>query len=409
MFFLHFRRLLLVALLLVTSAVIVAQDATPEATPDADGKITVGAVSLQVPEGWYLIEGQRGEPILSNVDLMASTADSTLPPDAVLVQINVLSKITLPPEFQAMQTGREFLEAIPVPEGQEAAEITDIEIADTSFAKVNTSDPESDSAAYVRFLNDDTLIFALVATTQLGVIDVYETQILETLLTLEVDMSAPLPDDIQERYTDIPQSRSAEGFPQLGNPDAPVTIIEISSFDCPACRSFHDFAFPVILERIQADEVLFIYVPIYGTGSIPNGEFAARAALCAAEQNAFWEFHDGLFGWQDFRNLAFMGERVTNALTTLELDTAAHTACLTSENVATVLQTAITNARNTPGFTGTPTVLLNGTIINWTPEVLTQLIDDALIAAANATPEAEVTSEGTAEATVEPTAIGEGF
>jgi protein-disulfide isomerase len=407
MFFLHFRRLLIGILLLCTAPLLQAQDATPEVTPDPDGKIAVGAVALQVPEGWYLIEGQRGEPILSNVDLLASAPEASLPADAVLVQINILSKITLPPDFHAIQTGREFLEAIPVPEGQDPAEVTEIELADATFARINTSSPEADSAAYVLFLSDDTLVFALTATTQPGVIDLYENIVLEALLTLEVDTSAPLPEDIAERYQDIPQSRTAEGFPQLGNPDAPVTIVEISSFDCPACRSFHDFAFPVILERIQAGEVLFIYVPIYGTGSIPNGEFAARAAVCAAEQNAFWELHDGLFSWQDFRSLAYIGERVTTALTALELDTAAHTACLSSESVTTILQTALTTARSTPGFSGTPTVLLNGTIINWTPEVLNQLIDDAVSAAANATPEA--TSEGTAEATVEPTAIGSGF
>lgn len=409
--FLRFFRLMPVLLLALIPPVIQAQDteATAEPTAETHVEVTIGAVTLHVPANWYVIEGQRGEPVVSNVDLLASSPNATLPADAVLIQLNLLSKIALPPDFQTVQTAREFLETIPVPEGEERAEVAEIEFGDVTFAKVESGDPASDSTAYVRFLSDDTVIFALVATTQPGVAAAHEPIIVETLSSLEVDMSAPFADASLTRYDDIPQSSSDEGFPQLGNPDAPVKIIEISSFDCPACRSFHDYAFPVILERIRDGDVLFVYVPIYGTGSLPNGEFAAKAAVCAAEQDAFWALHDGLFSWQDFRVLAFMGDRLAAAINTLELDTTAYSACLASEKPTSILNTAFDFARSTPGFTGTPMVLMNGAIINWTPEVLDQLIDDALAAAEAATPEPEATAETTAEATAEPTTIGSGF
>ena len=91
------------------------------------------------------------------------------------------------------------------------------------------------------------------------------------------------------RPADIPRQGTT-----LGSPDAPLTIIEYSDFQCPFCRK----AGLEIVPQIEADYIVtgkakltFKHFPIEGQES-PG---AAEAAECAAEQNAFWEYHDMLY------------------------------------------------------------------------------------------------------------------
>ena len=64
---------------------------------------------------------------------------------------------------------------------------------------------------------------------------------------------APLADD--SLYADLPVSLTDEGFPLIGEPDAPVVVYEYSSFDCPACAVFHSNAVPQIIDRVRAGEI----------------------------------------------------------------------------------------------------------------------------------------------------------
>src|SRR6188474_1184283 len=48
-------------------------------------------------------------------------------------------------------------------------------------------------------------------------------------------------------YADIPFSRTEDGAPVLGNPDAPITIIEFADFACPFCQRYE----PTMQEFIQ--------------------------------------------------------------------------------------------------------------------------------------------------------------
>jgi protein-disulfide isomerase len=238
----------------------------------------------------------------------------------------------------------------------------------------------------------------------------YDATVQNILANIDLDTSAPIAEESLKRYTDIPQSTSPEGFPQLGNPDAPVKIQEISSFACPACRSFHDFATPVLLERVIAGDVLFEYIPYIGTGHIPNNEEATRAAMCAGAQGKFWEYQDALFAWQDFGATAFLTERLNAGAEGLGLDMDAFAECMAAEGSSLPIENAVAFGNSLAGFVGTPTVLLNGNIVNWNPDELSAQIDAAIQAQAeaaaattepDATAEAAATSEPTAEATAD--------
>jgi protein-disulfide isomerase len=118
---------------------------------------------------------------------------------------------------------------------------------------------------------------------------------------------------------------------------------------------------------IAEGKLAFTYVPLHSIGGIPGGDLPARAALCAGQQDKFWEYHDALFGWQDFGAFAFAYDRLIEGAVNLDLDASAFETCLNGEDTLPTLDAAQSFAQGTPGFTGTPTILLNGEIVNWSP------------------------------------------
>ncbi|RMG78408.1 MAG: hypothetical protein D6712_21545, partial [Chloroflexi bacterium] len=216
---------------------------------------------------------------------------------------------------------------------------------------------------------------------------------------------APTPEELITEYEGIPVSFDDRGFPRLGDPTAPVEVVEISSFDCPHCREFHETVTPSLIERARAGDIVFVYVPLWGTGGIPNGEGAARAALCAGEQGRFWEMHSILFHWQgQFPASPFSTNRLTAGIENLGLDVGAFNACFNSEKTNNTLEAAREFAISKgEEFTGTPSVYINGVLVSpATLDEITTAIDEALarVRRDEATEEPEMTPEATVEAVV---------
>ncbi|MCP4007330.1 MAG: thioredoxin domain-containing protein [bacterium] len=82
------------------------------------------------------------------------------------------------------------------------------------------------------------------------------------------------------------------GSPVLGNPDAPIELVEYSDFQCPFC----DRVRPVLKEVLEKNQgkvkLVFKHFPLsFHRSARP----AAVASMAAAEQGKFWEMHDVLF------------------------------------------------------------------------------------------------------------------
>ena len=192
-------------------------------------------------------------------------------------------------------------------------------------------------------------------------------------------VEAFIPGELQARYEGLSRSLSPDGYPQLGDLDAPVTVEEFSSFACPGCEVLHDESFDAMLERIRSGQILFTYVPMQ-TGSIPNALGAAKAALCAGQQGMFWEAHDVLFDWQTrYANTAYSQNRLLAGVAALGLSESGFTNCFHSATINETLAQAMTE-----DVTGTPTLRINGVTLEAqaagsipsTAEIL-QAIDDA--------------------------------
>lgn len=78
-----------------------------------------------------------------------------------------------------------------------------------------------------------------------------------------------------------------------GNPNAKVTIVEWSDFQCPFCSRFHPELVHALAE--YGDKVRWVYRSFPLESIHPNARPAAEAAECASEQGKFWEFADKLF------------------------------------------------------------------------------------------------------------------
>src|SRR5207247_641793 len=85
-----------------------------------------------------------------------------------------------------------------------------------------------------------------------------------------------------------------------GRADAPVTVYEMSDFQCPYCREFALGTMPVLeREYIEPGKVRFVYINLPLSSVHRNAASAAEVAMCGARQQRFWPMHDLLFRHQD--------------------------------------------------------------------------------------------------------------
>ena len=171
----------------------------------------------------------------------------------------------------------------------------------------------------------------------------------------------------------INNNSSVERIPNLvGNPDAAVQIVEYADFGCPACRGLHEAGTMDRLVEQFGDDISIEYrhFPVI-TADSPE---AAEASQCAAEQGAFWMYHDYLFE----EALQGLGTAALKEYATaVNLDSNTFDECLDSGKYKDVVEMD-QMAALTAGARGTPTVLVDGVRIVPTYENLAAAIHNVL-------------------------------
>lgn len=85
-----------------------------------------------------------------------------------------------------------------------------------------------------------------------------------------------------------------EGDPlAVGPVDAPVGLVVFSDYQCPYCAKWSQETLPLMMEHVEAGDLRIEWRDLQLFG--PASERASRAALAAARQDAFLEYHDALF------------------------------------------------------------------------------------------------------------------
>jgi protein-disulfide isomerase len=178
---------------------------------------------------------------------------------------------------------------------------------------------------------------------------------------------------------------SVAGAPMLGRPDAPVTLVEFSDYQCPFCQRFFLATLPTIKrDYIDAGKLRYLFLDFPLERIHPQAREAAVAAHCAGEQGKFWEMHDLLFQHQE----ALDPPRLREYGRRLGLDGPAFDACLASDKYAARIKQEIAEGI-AAGVEGTPSFVVGKTrpgdsvegalIVGAQPmEVFRQIIDQLL-------------------------------
>lgn len=161
---------------------------------------------------------------------------------------------------------------------------------------------------------------------------------------------------------------AVQGLPVRGNPDAPVTIVEFSDFECPYCR-LASSTVETILENHKTDvKLVYAHFPL---GNHPWAEPAAIAATCAAQQSndAFWALHDTYFEQQQALTPTNVITRSEAVLASSGIDIASWRTCATDtqsdayQGAAAAVQSQLALGEEY-GVTGTPGFFVNGRFVN---------------------------------------------
>jgi protein-disulfide isomerase len=97
-------------------------------------------------------------------------------------------------------------------------------------------------------------------------------------------------------YADIPFSRTEDGAPVLGDPDAPITIIEFADFACPYCQRYEPTMQEFIHKYVATGRAKYEF-RILPTAGGQMTSFIGSMTSCMEDQQAgvFWPLHDELY------------------------------------------------------------------------------------------------------------------
>ena len=173
------------------------------------------------------------------------------------------------------------------------------------------------------------------------------------------DETMPILDKIPQKQTEIVKKQSLSVFidnasPALGNPNAPITMVEFGDYQCTFCsKFFHETENSIITNYIKTGKVKILFKDyiILGQDSIN----AANAAHCANDQKLFWEYHSMLYnnwagedtGWADLAHLHEFAN-------TLGLDMDVFSTCMSDLKWNELVNLSSIDGQKL-GVTGTPT------------------------------------------------------
>lgn len=157
--------------------------------------------------------------------------------------------------------------------------------------------------------------------------------------------------------------QAREDTRSLGDPAAPVTVVEFADFQCPFCgKFFRESETKIIDQYVKTGKVRFVYRDFAFLG--PESEMAAEASRCAGDQSAFWQYHDYLYTHQQGENQgAFSSEKLKEFAVVLKLDAKKFNACLDSHVHREHVQKDLELGRSL-GVDGTPSTFVNATFFN---------------------------------------------
>jgi protein-disulfide isomerase len=149
-----------------------------------------------------------------------------------------------------------------------------------------------------------------------------------------------------------------------GSPKAPVTVYEMSDFQCPYCRTFALTTFPTLDSAyIVTGKVRWVFINFPLTSVHQNAVAAAQTAMCAAQQHAFWPMHDLLYQHQDiWAPLKEPGAFFLTLADSAKISRQQLLACVRSPETQEAVRADAQGAQRA-GATSTPTFYIEGGLL----------------------------------------------
>ena len=150
----------------------------------------------------------------------------------------------------------------------------------------------------------------------------------------------------------------------VGDSSAKVIVLEISDFQCPFCKAFHDSTYAAVraayIDNGKA-RMAYVNMPLR---SHQNAWPAAEAAMCASAQGKFWTMHDSLFNaqprWSTITKPDTMFSRFARSMA---LNDTAFDACQTSHGTRPLISSDAERA-SSAGITGTPAFIIGDSLLS---------------------------------------------
>lgn len=153
---------------------------------------------------------------------------------------------------------------------------------------------------------------------------------------------------------------TAMGSAILGDPSAPITIVEFGDYQCHQCYNwFHNTKPAITRDYIETGKANLVFVDLAFLGN--DSPKAAQASYCAEDQGMYWDYHDLLYnsqepkidgGWAN-------SERLKAFAFSLDLDMELFESCLDSGKYSKRVQYNTQQARDN-GVRGTPGFFIVG-------------------------------------------------
>lgn len=166
----------------------------------------------------------------------------------------------------------------------------------------------------------------------------------------------------------------------LGDPDAPVTMIEYASFTCPHCRTFHEGPFKQLkADYIDTGRVHYIYREVFFDR---YGLWAAMLARCAGPERYFG-FADLIYEqqreWTSGATPAEVADNLRRLGRTAGLSNEQVDACLMDGDMARALVAVYQENAEADDITSTPSFVIDGEKYSNMPYAeMTEILDEAL-------------------------------
>jgi protein-disulfide isomerase len=171
-------------------------------------------------------------------------------------------------------------------------------------ARTPPTDPHAARRARARLYQVGALLVTAAAIVAVAV------AVLSSGSTAELKPGKPVPGAAATRalFSGIPQ----HGI-ELGDPSAPVTLVEFGDLQCPSCADFSTETLPAIVSRfVRTGRVLVVFRNLDFIGH--DSERAGRMAAALGEQDSLFQFASLMYRNQGLENTGYVTDTYLRAL-----------------------------------------------------------------------------------------------